>query len=399
MEMNSPGEPKDFADRDQDAEASPEVSAQPAQPQILAVDDQPDSLRLLQIRLETGGMKCHAFADGAAALEWLEDHAVDAIILDVMMPHMDGYEVCRRIKSNPKVKDVPVIFLTAKLESADKVRGLEIGGHDYLSKPVQQQELLARTRAAVRVKQLQDELKEKLKLQNEVHALHRGMLSQHWMKTLGQLAASLAHEINNPLAAALGNVQLLRMRPGLEDEIKRPLEVVDQSLQRAGHKLRSLLLIAQVGHHPQEIELHHLLQDLVTVVNFNAVMNKVTITTSLDSTCRWAGIPGELARALLYILNNAIEAVQGIQEPHVQISLEKTDSGSSITVADNGIGVDEDIKNRIFEPFFTTKSPHQGVGLHLALQIIRKAGGSITVNSPEHGWSTLVRINLPGCGS
>ena len=125
------------------------------------------------------------------------------------MPGMDGFELCRRVKANPATADVPVLFLTANTEMEDKLRGLEAGGHDYLNKPVDQHELVARTRAALRVKQLQDELKKKLELQQQINRLHQGMLSEHWQKTLGQLAASLAHEINNPLAVALGTVQLL----------------------------------------------------------------------------------------------------------------------------------------------------------------------------------------------
>lgn len=379
------------------AEPTPNAAGAVPSPRILAVDDQPDSLRLLQIRLQAGGMECFAFSDGFAALKWLEDNPVDTIILDVMMPKIDGYEVCRRVKANPKTTDIPVLFLTAKLESSDKVRGLEIGGHDYLSKPVQQQELLARTRAAVRVKQLQDQLKEKLALQDELHALHGGMLSGHWLKTLGQLAASLAHEINNPLAAALGNVQLMRMRPNLEEDMKHPLEVVDQSLQRAGQKLRSLLLIAQAGQHPQEVELHSLIQDLVTVVNFNAVMNKVSITTNLDSNCLWAGVPGELARALLYVLNNAIEAVKGVSEPRMTIFLTRMEKGSCISVADTGCGIPAENMPHIFDPFFSTKAPQHGVGLHLAMRIIRESGGRIEVESPAGEWSTTVKIHLPSC--
>ncbi len=108
-------------------------------------------------------MTCFGFSDGQEALDWLRENPVDVAILDVMMPKMDGYELCRRIKADPATSDIPVIFLTAKLESSEKVRGLELGGHDYLTKPVHQQELLARTRAALRVKHLQDQLKGKLR--------------------------------------------------------------------------------------------------------------------------------------------------------------------------------------------------------------------------------------------
>src|SRR2546427_7413189 len=130
------------------AAVGPAAQAQ-ARARVLAVDDQADSLRLLQARLKAGGMECVACADGPAALRFLAEQLVDVIILDVMMPQMDGYEVCRRIKADPRTKDIPVIFLTAKMDSADKVQGLDIGGHDFLSKPIQQQELVARTRAAL----------------------------------------------------------------------------------------------------------------------------------------------------------------------------------------------------------------------------------------------------------
>src|SRR5205809_963194 len=165
-------------------------------PRVLAVDDQRDALRLLQIRLQNAGFDCLTAGDGANALELLGKEPVDIIILDVMMPQMDGFEVCRRLKADERTKDIPVIFLTAKFEMEDKVRGLEVGGHDYLSKPVEQPELLARTRSALRVKQLQDQLKERIQVQQTSNQLQQGMLSEYWQKTLGQLAASLAHEIN-----------------------------------------------------------------------------------------------------------------------------------------------------------------------------------------------------------
>src|SRR5688572_20140041 len=152
-------------------------------PKILAVDDQPDSLRLLQHRLESGGMQCIPLTDGDAALNFLQHELVDVIILDVMMPRLDGYEVCRRLKADKRTRDIPVIFLTAKPRLEDRVEGLNLGGHDYLTKPVQQQELLARTRAALRIKFLQDQLKDQLRLQEELHQLQHGMVSEHWQKT------------------------------------------------------------------------------------------------------------------------------------------------------------------------------------------------------------------------
>ena len=365
-------------------------------PRVLAVDDQPDALRLLQLRITAVGMECFAFSDGPTALAFLEEELVDVVILDVMMPRMDGYEVCRRIKADARTRDIPVIFLTAKTGSEDKIQGLEMGGHDYLGKPVQQQELMARTKAALRVKQLQDQLKHQIKLQEQVHQLHRGMISDHWQKTLGQLAASLAHEINNPLAAALGMVQLLKLKEGQDGETKQRLQAVDTSLQRAAQKLRSLLLIAHVGRHPERVVLAGLIEDLITLTNYQLVMNKVSLTTELDRACEWEGIPSELGRILLYLLNNSLEAVTGRPDAAIKIALQNSGLRLLIRISDNGTGIDDSVSSRVFEPFFTTKgSSHNGLGLYMANEIARELGGAIEFQSPAANASTSFVISLP----
>jgi two-component system, sensor histidine kinase and response regulator len=365
-------------------------------PRVLAVDDQPDSLRLLQMRLQAAGMECFVCRDGLSALRFLTEHEVDVVILDVMMPQMDGFEVCRRIKADERTRNLPVLFLTARMEKADKIRGLEVGGHDYLSKPIEQQELMARTKAAVRVKQLQDQLKEQITLQQRINQLHQEMLSEHWQKTFGQLAASLAHEINNPLAAALGSVQLLKLEQDMGLEMKQRLEVIDQSLQRAGQKMRSLLLIAQTGKQNQTVSLANLAEDIVTLSNFFAVVNKVAFISELAPDCIWHGPSSELARAALYIVNNAIEAATGSPGAEVKIRVNKDDKRQYLRILDNGGGIAESVRTRIFKAFFTTKGPpHNGVGLYLAEEIIKGFGGTIEMLSPAPDAATEFAICLP----
>lgn len=365
-------------------------------PRVLAVDDQRDALRLLQIRLQNAGMECFACPDGPSALQFLEKELVDIVILDVMMPILDGYEVCRRIKANERTKDIIVLFLTARYEMEDKVRGLEIGAHDYLTKPVEQAELLARTRSALRVKHLQDQLKEQLKLQKTINELHQEMLGEHWQKTLGQLAASLAHEINNPLAAALGSVQLLCMDENLDINILNRLQIIDSSLQRAGQKLRSLLLIAQASKHNINVLLSQLLEDLLTMVNFQIVINKINLRSNLPAHCEWIGRPSDLARALLYLLNNAIEAVAGRPEAYVDVRLQSEGDIHRISIADNGPGISPELREEVFRPFFTTKpAPHNGVGLYLARELVRSFGGSIHIATGANGVGTEIIVALP----
>ena len=365
-------------------------------PRVLAVDDQRDALRLLQIRLQNAGFDCFTCADGPSALQFLEKELVDIVFLDVMMPTMDGYEVCRRIKANERTKDIVVLFLTARYEIQDKIKGLEVGGHDYLTKPVEQAELLARTRSAIRVKNLQDQLKEQIKLQKTINQLHQEMLGEHWQKTLGQLAASLAHEINNPLAAALGSVQLLTMDEGLDPNTANRLQIIDSSLQRAGQKLRSLLLIAQSSRHAMTVSLAQLVEDLLTMVNFQVVINKINLRSNLPANFDWVGRPSELARALLYLLNNAIEAVAGRPDAMVDVRLVAAGEFHRVIISDNGAGIPEDLREQVFRPFFTTKpAPHNGVGLYLAREIVRSLGGNIHLSSPPSGNGIEVTVTIP----
>ena len=127
-----------------------------SRPRILAVVNPGEDLRLVKGGLEAGGMECHIGQDGATALSILADKPMDVVILEEMMPQMDGYEVFRRIKGSEGTRDIPVIFLTAKWEPRDRLGEFDWGAHDYVHKPIEPQELLARTQAALRVKWLQD---------------------------------------------------------------------------------------------------------------------------------------------------------------------------------------------------------------------------------------------------
>jgi signal transduction histidine kinase len=375
---------------------APNTNSRERGPQVLVVDDQPDSRRLVQIRLRAAGIDCQAFAEGHAALEYLATQPVDVVILDVVMPGLDGLTICRRLKADPRTRDIPVLFLTSNVETADRIRGLEAGGHDYVSKPVDQQELLARTRAALRVKQLQDQLKAQLDLQQELDRMHQGMLHAHWEKTFGQLAASLAHEINNPLAAALGGVQLLAAHDALPDDVRQRAVAVERSLLRAAQKLRSLLLIARPSDLTQVVSLAGVVEDLITVVNHQAMHQQVVLVTRLDPDCRWKGSPADLARAMLYLLNNAVEAAGGRSGGMVTFAVSAHEDHHHLSIADNGSGIPESARGHIFEPFFTTKGlPHQGVGLSLAAQIVKSLGGEIGFQSPADSASTEFTIRLP----
>jgi two-component system, sensor histidine kinase and response regulator len=368
-------------------------------PRVVIVDDQRDSRRFAEICLKSDNIECFPFEKGSQAIEFVKSEPVDVILLDVMMPDMDGYEVCEKIKELPNAKDIPILFLSAKYEFEDKVHGLKIGGHDYLTKPINMQELRARTHAAFRVKVLQDELKKKIELQQTINQIQQTHLNDYWRITFEQLAASLAHELNNPLAAALGSTQLLKRQEWVDENSADQLEKIGASLKTASQKLRSLLLIAHAGQRPQQVCLSRLVEDLVTLVNYRIVSNKIELSVDLQGETPWTGGPGQLARAVMALLNNSMEAVTGEAHPAIQILTGEDEKLGElwISICDNGPGVPLKIQDRLFEPFVTDKGPpHGGVGLPLAKRIIEQYQGRLEwIQRASDTMPTEFRITLP----
>jgi two-component system alkaline phosphatase synthesis response regulator PhoP len=140
----------------------------PKQPSVLIVDDNPQNLELLQAYLEELDCRIRCATDGIEALKFVKDHKPDLVLLDVMMPQMSGFEVCRRLKNDPQTADIPVIMVTALSEFGDIERGIGSGTDDFVSKPVNKLELLTRVKTMLKLKHLTDKLERTLAYLSEI---------------------------------------------------------------------------------------------------------------------------------------------------------------------------------------------------------------------------------------
>ncbi|MGG6266884.1 hybrid sensor histidine kinase/response regulator [Leptolyngbya sp. AN03gr2] len=203
---------------------------------ILLVDDTPTNLKVLSEALQGQGWKTLVAVDGESAIEQAEYAKPDLILLDVMMPGIDGFETCERFKSNPQLHSIPIIFMTALSDAVNKVRGLDLGAVDYITKPFQQEEVIARVKLHLSLSQLNRSLKEKVEEQSRTqaeleeltqqleqrvhdrtieleHSIQQlkttqlQLIQSEKMSTLGQLVAGIGHEINNPINFVGGNLK------------------------------------------------------------------------------------------------------------------------------------------------------------------------------------------------
>jgi len=199
-------------------------------PKIMIVDDDPNIGLLLELTLKKEGYQASKFISGQDALNALEKEKPDLMLLDVMMPGLDGFEVCRQMKASDKTKYISIIIISAKRELKDKIKGMGIGADDYVVKPFNPDELLTRIQVQLRMRKLEIELVEAKKLETAL-----------------AMAVTLQHEINNPLAGVLGNADLLRSWKEMEEaEVDELIGIIFEQSKRISELIKRMSLATEV---------------------------------------------------------------------------------------------------------------------------------------------------------
>lgn len=388
---------------------------------ILIVDDNPINLSVAADYLGEKGFVVLVARDGESALAKAPLGQPDLILLDVMMPGIDGFETCRRLKANPETENIPIIFMTALAEVDSKVRGFTAGAVDYVTKPIQQEELLARVLTHLSLRDLNERLEQKVQqrtaaLQQRTDELEQRKAElqmayqklQQLDKAKSNFIRVISHELRTPLSVIFGYTQLINTYPTVTEDAElkelvayvlggseRILEIINQSLELTKIEQGSLPLFLD------EVSIEEIITGIYQSLDVWQKRDLKLVFGQLAELPLIKADPDLLTRTFYQLILNAIKYTPNGGRILVTGKVLAGDE-VEIAICDTGIGIDAEHLELIFEKFYQTgnvdlhssgkttfKGGGPGLGLAIAKGIVEAHQGRIWAESPGHDEGTL----------
>lgn len=393
---------------------------------LLIIDDTPGNVKLLMNFLTRAGFKVLVAKEGEQGIKIVQSLHPDLILLDVMMPEMDGFEVCRVLKSNPETQSIPIIFMTALTDLIDKVRGFQVGAADYITKPVHYEEVLARINTHLNLCRLQQQLQKQnevllyeINLRKEIEAslqLTNNLLAERTVELqkqtteleqrnmeLDAFAHTVAHDLKTPLTGIIGVTELLKddfdNYPCLDMDFKSQFHLLEVAGDQMANIIDGLLLLAGISRQIT-IEIHPL--DMASIVN-NVLEGQSFIIKHYQGEIylpsHWLTAQGYspwIKEVWMNYLSNALK--YGGRPPRLEFGSDFQTGGMvRFWVRDNGYGLTPEAQSKLFTPFSRLHQQRiegHGLGLSIVKHIVEKLGGQVGIESaPAQG--SLFYFTLP----
>jgi signal transduction histidine kinase len=340
---------------------------------VLIVDDDLTARETLVAMLEGEQYDLQVAKDGAQTLHMLEQIQPDLILLDVMMPGMDGYEVCRRIRATPQLAEVPIILLTALDDRASLLRGIDAGADDFLSKPADRRELTARVRTITRLNRYRTLVKQRENIR---------LMAEHAVTAQEKERQRISRELHDDLGQEL-TTHLLALR-NLQEELSLPAETIYQRLQSLHDQSYEMLLkVRRLAHNLRPPVLDALGLKVAMQTYCTEFTRRTHLPVNFEADPSFPQLPDIYNITLYRVLQEALtNIVKHAQASQVWVDLNLEDDTVNLMIQDNGIGFSE--KN----------SPSNGIGLAGLQERITIAGGALNIDSaPKRG--TILSAQLP----
>ncbi len=379
---------------------------------ILIVDDDSVNIALLEHALTKKCPGCEVFkaVNPLVGIKMASELMPDIILLDIMMPDLNGFEFCKRVKNNEKTKNIPVLLITALSDTSDKVAGFKLGAADYITKPINIEEVQARVLAHLRIKKYQDEI---LRMERVMHDNAK-------MAAVGSLAAGVAHEFNNILTMMRGYIQFYKKSSNLSD-MQNACQTILTLINRGEGIVKTLLDFSRNNEYAgekEDVDLAILIRNELHIMRKKLDEFGIKVEEGFcDELYTVKGYKGQISQALLNLLINAVDALSGVDgERVISVSIENVEgeffyggkliSGNfrAVVVEDSGPGIDEALKERVFEPFVTTKGVvgggdntriAAGLGLSIVYTIMQRHMGYVSLEKSEKLGGAKFKLCFP----
>ena len=357
---------------------------------VLIVDDTLTNMRLLTQMLRDEGFGVRGAPNGEIALNAVRSAPPDVILLDINMPGLNGYEVCRQLKADANTEDIPIIFLSALDEPLDKVKAFDAGGADYVSKPFHIEEVIARVDHQLQLQKLQCDLVE------------ARIAAEAANQAKSTFLANMSHEIRTPMNAILGYAQIMAGDPDLSELHSRAVQTIGTSGQHLLDLINDILDLSKIEAGREELsednfELSEFISELSALFELRCSQKGLAwrLDSRIDPT-RVSGDAKKLRQVLINLLGNATKFTEAGE---VALVLQADgDDGYRFEVRDTGPGIPVDRQQQIFQPFQQEESGLKfggtGLGLAISRRHVELMGGTIGVESTE-GKGSRFSIALP----
>jgi two-component system sensor histidine kinase/response regulator len=359
---------------------------------ILLVDDSINNLQLLGNLLKNEDYQIALAKNGKEALNIVKEVVPELILLDIMMPEMDGYTVCRELKKNPQTKDIPIIFLTAKTTKEDIVKGFNTGGVDYITKPFNREELLARIKTHLELKKARDKITQQRKELEESNA------------TKDKMFSVISHDLRAPLGGMKSMLDLVYEDKNEGKNInKKSLDSLKKAADKTYNLLENLLYWSrsqrgQLVYEPEHINLYDLVIENVELLKTMIDNKKIHISNEISDDLNAYADRNMVKTIIRNLIYNAIKFTK--EEGEVKIYSKKEGDYIILSVEDNGIGITKENLEKIFnrKEYFTTygteREKGSGLGLNLIFDFLDKNKGELFIDS-DYGKGSTFSFSLP----